>query len=131
MLQTKRKLGTPNFLYGPRMSGITRCTHDVVLPKWARKSDKGLHWAILPFALSRCRLHSRGADVSQKGDSCSPVPEGECQCMLLLLDSVMGYPLGSGYRVELGFSVIVRQVRICLTLSRSHADVHALSSHLG
>ena len=32
----------------------------------------------MPFAL----LHSVSAVVSQKGDSCSPVPEGECQCTL-------------------------------------------------
>ena len=47
---TRTKCSTPsftvtyNFLCGPRMSRNTRCMHNVVFPKWARKSYKGLHW---------------------------------------------------------------------------------------
>ena len=89
MLPLLRKLGTPNSLCGCRMRRSPSCTHNVVFPKWARKSFKGLHWSP-PEPHGRCTvlclLHFYGAVVSQKqkGDPCSPVPEGECQCMLSL-----------------------------------------------
>ena len=86
--RTNRKLGTPNFLCDPRLSRITSDMYDVISAEWARELYKDLHWSSPEWSaesVAHCLscalpfLRSWSAVVSQKGESCSPVPEGECQ----------------------------------------------------
>ena len=83
MLQMIRKLGTPNFLYVPRMSRITSGTHDVVFPSGqgsrtracpgAHLSDVAVVKHIAFFALLKCHC------CFTEGRLRLPCPEGECQ----------------------------------------------------